>query len=30
MIIKEKESSSFGILLPEREFDKRKLDQKLV
>jgi hypothetical protein len=29
MIIKEKEPSSFGILLPEREFDKRKLDQIL-
>ena len=29
MIIKEKEPSSFGILFPEREFDKRKLDQIL-
>ena len=29
MIIKDKEPSSFGILVPERDFDKRKLDQIL-
>ena len=29
MVVKEKEPSSFGVLVPEREFDKKKLDQIL-